>query len=254
VDRRKGNIPFFYVATFGTTSTCAIDPIFPLGKICEHEKIWFHIDAAYAGSACICDEFRHYLNGVEFSDSFNFNPHKWLLVNFDCSCLWIKDKVNLTSSMSINPATIPILQNAASEQGAVDFRDWQVPLGRRFRALKVWFVLRTYGVRGLQNYIRHHIKLAEDFENWLKKDTLFEIVSQRFFSLVVFKLKDRSNEFHKLLEDAIEKGGQAMISHTVVNGSYVLRFAVGATHTKHEHIENFKKLLLTEVEKLKHQP
>ncbi|RLW13129.1 hypothetical protein DV515_00000021 [Chloebia gouldiae] len=151
-DKAAGLIPFFFCATLGTTPCCSFDKLLELGPICNKENIWMHIDAAYAGSAFICPEFRHLLNGVEFADSFNFNPHKWLLVNFDCSAMWVKKRSDLIGAFKLEPL---YLQHHHQESGLVtDYRHWQIPLGRRFRSLKLWFVLRMYGVKGLQEHIR----------------------------------------------------------------------------------------------------
>uniref|UniRef100_UPI00398F8872 aromatic-L-amino-acid decarboxylase isoform X3 n=1 Tax=Pristiophorus japonicus TaxID=55135 RepID=UPI00398F8872 len=151
-DKALGLIPFYLCATLGTTPSCAFDNIMELGPICNSENIWMHIDAAYAGSAFICPEFRPLLNGVEFSDSFNFNPHKWLLVNFDCSAMWVKKRSALIGAFKMDPL---YLKHDHQDSGLItDYRHWQIPLGRRFRSLKMWFVLRLYGVKGLQEHIR----------------------------------------------------------------------------------------------------
>eukprot|EP01027_Heterolobosea_sp_BB2_P019277 GEZU01027070.1.p1 GENE.GEZU01027070.1~~GEZU01027070.1.p1 ORF type:complete len:309 (+),score=94.69 GEZU01027070.1:116-1042(+) len=152
-DKAKGLIPFCAVATLGTTSSTAMDRLDLIGPVCQEHDLWLHIDAAFAGSAFVCPEYRHYLKGIEYAHSFNFNPHKWLLTNFDCSALWVKERVHLSNALSITPE---YLRNKASESGLVlDYRDFQLPLGRKFRALKLWFVLRMYGIQGLQEYIRH---------------------------------------------------------------------------------------------------
>ncbi|XP_031791874.1 aromatic-L-amino-acid decarboxylase isoform X6 [Piliocolobus tephrosceles] len=151
-DRAAGLIPFFVVATLGTTTCCSFDNLLEVGPICNKEDMWLHVDAAYAGSAFICPEFRHLLNGVEFADSFNFNPHKWLLVNFDCSAMWVKKRSDLTGAFRLDPT---YLKHSHQDSGLItDYRHWQIPLGRRFRSLKMWFVFRMYGVKGLQAYIR----------------------------------------------------------------------------------------------------
>ncbi|GBL93386.1 Aromatic-L-amino-acid decarboxylase [Araneus ventricosus] len=149
-DREKGKIPFYVVATLGTTNTCAFDNLKEIGQICQREKIWLHIDAAYAGSSFICPEFRPFLDGVEYADSFNFNPHKWLLVNFDCSAMWVRDQTEITEAFSVNPTYLK-----HDKEGQIpDYRHWQIPLGRRFRSLKLWFVFRMYGIEGLRKYLR----------------------------------------------------------------------------------------------------
>ncbi|XP_026666219.1 tyrosine decarboxylase 2 isoform X2 [Phoenix dactylifera] len=200
-DLSAGLIPFFLCATVGTTSSAAVDPLSELGKLSKAYGMWFHVDAAYAGSACICPEYRHYIDGVEEADSFGMNAHKWFLTNFDCSLLWVKDQRPLVQSLSTNPE---FLKNKASQENAVvDFKDWQIPLGRRFRSLKLWMVLRLYGLENLQSYIRNHINLAEQFEQLIKTDSRFEVLS----------------------------------------GNFVLRFAVGAPLTEEKHIKEAWKVL-----------
>jgi aromatic-L-amino-acid/L-tryptophan decarboxylase len=161
VDKANGLLPFFVCATVGTTSSTAIDPIRPIAEICREHNIWLHVDAAYAGTAALCPEFRHLQDGVELADSYAFNPHKWMFTNFDCDCFWVADRAALIRSLSILPA---YLRNQATESGAViDYRDWHIQLGRRFRALKLWFVIRHYGVEGLQHHVREHVRLAQMF-------------------------------------------------------------------------------------------
>ncbi|KAK8496297.1 hypothetical protein V6N13_100145 [Hibiscus sabdariffa] len=238
-DRTTGLIPFFLCATVGTTSSTAVDPLLSLGKIAKSNGMWFHVDAAYAGSACVCPEFRHYMDGVEEADSFNMNAHKWFLTNFDCSALWVKDRSALVQALSTNPE---FLKNKASQANmVVDYKDWQVPLGRRFRSLKLWMVLRLYGLENLQCYIRNHIKLAKHFENLVVQDPRFEVVTPRIFSLVCFRLlppndEDHGNKLNGELLDAVNSTGNVFISHTVLSGKYVLRFAVGAPLTEEKHV------------------
>ncbi|XP_072956430.1 tyrosine decarboxylase 2 isoform X1 [Typha angustifolia] len=246
-DLSAGLIPFFLCATVGTTSSAAVDPLLELGKISKAYDMWFHVDAAYAGSACICPEYRHYLDGVEEADSFDMNAHKWFLTNFDCSVLWVKDRNALIQSLSTNPE---FLKNKASQENTiVDFKDWQIPLGRRFRSLKLWMVLRLYGLENLQNYIRKHIRLADQFEHLITSDPRFEIMAPKTFSLVCFRLippADDLDNGYKLnynLMDAVNTTGKIFISHTVLSGKFVLRFAVGAPMTEEKHIEEAWKVL-----------
>ncbi|XP_072989100.1 tyrosine decarboxylase 2 isoform X2 [Typha latifolia] len=246
-DLSAGLIPFFLCATVGTTSSAAVDPLLELGKISKVYDMWFHVDAAYAGSACICPEYRHYLDGVEEADSFDMNAHKWFLTNFDCSVLWVKDRNALIQSLSTNPE---FLKNKASQENTiVDFKDWQIPLGRRFRSLKLWMVLRLYGLENLQNYIRKHIRLADQFEHLITSDPRFEIMAPKTFSLVCFRLippADDLDNGYKLnynLMDAVNTTGKIFISHTVLSGKFVLRFAVGAPMTEEKHIEEAWKVL-----------
>ena len=152
-DKSNGLCPFFVGATVGTTSSTAIDDITKIGPLCVKNDIWLHIDAAYVGNSCICPEFRHFIDGIENADSFVFNPHKWMLTNFDCATLWVKDRTLLTDALEITPE---YLKNKASESGnVIDYRHWSISFGRRFRSLKLWFVIRSYGIEGIQSFIRH---------------------------------------------------------------------------------------------------
>ncbi|KAK6164405.1 hypothetical protein DH2020_001269 [Rehmannia glutinosa] len=239
-DIASGLIPFFLCATVGTTSSTAVDPLSALGKISSSNGLWFHIDAAYAGSACICPEFCHYIDGVEEASSFNMNAHKWFLTNFDCSALWVKERNALIESLSTNPE---FLKNKASQGNmVVDYKDWQIPLGRRFRSLKLWMVLRLYGLENLQAYIRNHIELAKKFEELVKLDPRFEVAAPRNFSLVCFRLLptennvECANRLNRELLDAVNSTGKLFISHTVLSNKYVLRFAVGAPLTEERHV------------------
>lgn len=233
-DIENGLIPFFLACTSGTTSTCAFDPISELGDICNEHDIWLHVDAAYAGSAAICPEYRHLINGVEKADSFNFNPHKWLLVNFDCSAFWVKDRKAITNSLSITPE---YLKNKSSESGEViDYRDWQVPLGRRFRSLKLWIVLRKYGIKKLQEHIRNHVQLAEQLEKSINEDGRLTVAYQRHLSLVTVVAK-AGNDSTKELYEKINSSHKFLVSHTVIDGTWVIRISIGSVSTRSEHVE-----------------
>ncbi|XP_068180844.1 aromatic-L-amino-acid decarboxylase [Antennarius striatus] len=233
-DKAAGLIPFYFCATLGTTPSCAFDPIYELGPICNEENVWMHIDAAYAGSAFICPEFRPLLNGVEFADSFNFNPHKWLLINFDCSTLWVKNQADLTGTFNVDPL---YLKHENQESGLVtDYRHWQIPLGRRFRSLKMWFVLRIYGVKGLQAHIRKQVNLAKEFESLVRADKRFEICAEVIMGLVCFRLK-HSNELNQKL---LKKITESRVIHLVpcqLADKFVLRFAICARTTESRHIQ-----------------
>jgi aromatic-L-amino-acid decarboxylase len=172
-DRRVGRIPFFVAATIGTTSSNAIDPIRAIGRICREQGLWLHVDGAMAGTAALCPEFRHFQDGLDLADSYCFNPHKWMFTNFDCDCFYVADRKTLIQALSILPE---YLRNQATESGAViDYRDWQIPLGRRFRALKLWFVIRHYGVEGLRHHVRGHVALAQEFAGWVQAEPHFEL-------------------------------------------------------------------------------
>ncbi|MEQ8850800.1 MAG: pyridoxal-dependent decarboxylase [Phycisphaerales bacterium] len=236
-DRAAGRTPILVGATIGTTSTTAIDPLRAIGEIAQNEGVWLHVDAAYAGAACVCPEFRWMIDGVEHADSFVFNPHKWLLTNFDLSAFWTRDRSGLIDAMSITPE---YLRNKASDSGAViDYRDWHIPLGRRFRAIKLWFVIRHYGVEGLRTYIREHVRLAEVFEGLVRADERFEIVAPRPLSLVCFRLRGEDDRTMDLMH-RINDSGRAYLTHTRVpvggEDRVVLRMAIGATSTLESHV------------------
>nr|XP_028559192.1 aromatic-L-amino-acid decarboxylase isoform X1 [Podarcis muralis]XP_028559193.1 aromatic-L-amino-acid decarboxylase isoform X1 [Podarcis muralis] len=233
-DKAAGLIPFFFCATLGTTTCCSFDKLSELGPICNEENIWMHVDAAYAGSSFICPEFRHLLNGVEFADSFNFNPHKWLLVNFDCSTMWVKKRTDLTCAFKIDPV---YLKHAHQESGLItDYRHWQIPLGRRFRSLKMWFVFRMYGVKGLQEYIRKHVKLAHEFKDLVLQDDRFEICADVILGLVCFRLKG-TNELNEALLKNINASRKIHLVPCNLRGKFVLRFAVCARTVESAHVQ-----------------
>jgi aromatic-L-amino-acid decarboxylase len=233
-DLADGVTPALVVATVGTTSTTAIDPLPEVGAICRDLGVWLHVDAAFAGAAAVCPEFRWIHDGLEFADSYCFDPHKWLLTGFDCDALWVADPAGLTSALSVLPE---YLSNAATSSGAViDYRDWQIPLGRRFRALKLWFVMRWYGVEGLRQHIRDGVALAERFAAAVTADDRFEVVAPHPFALVCFRLKDGDDRNETLLR-TINATGRCLLTHTKVAGRYVLRLAIGAPATRVEHID-----------------
>jgi aromatic-L-amino-acid decarboxylase len=186
-DRHTGLTPCFVCATIGTTSSNAIDPLREIGRLCRENNLWFHVEAAMSGTAALCPEFRHTHAGVELADSYAFNPHKWMFTNFDCNCFYVADRKALIQTLSILPE---YLRNQATESGAViDYRDWQIPLGRRFRALKLWFVIRHYGVEGLQHHVRRHVELAQWFAGWVKSDSRFELAAPVPLNLICFRHK-----------------------------------------------------------------
>ncbi|GAU96952.1 hypothetical protein RvY_08316 [Ramazzottius varieornatus] len=237
-DKADGLIPFYVVATLGSTPCCAFDSLVDIGPICQREKVWLHVDAAYAGSAFICPEFRHYMEGIEYADSFNFNPHKWMLVNFDCSAMWIKDSAELVEAFNVDP-----LYLRHDKQGLVpDYRHWQIPLGRRFRSLKLWFVLRMYGVEGIQGHIRQQVALAKEFEQLLKDDNRFEIVVPVRMGLVCLRLKG-SNELSEKLLKRINESGKIYVTPSKLREKYIIRFCVCATRTNSEDIKYSWKVI-----------
>jgi len=239
-DLAAGVRPVLVVATVGTTSTTAVDPVRAIGEVCREHGVWLHVDAAYAGVAAVCPELRWLHHGLELADSYATNPHKWLLTNFDCDAFWVADREALVGALSVLPE---FLRNTATESGAVvDYRDWQVPLGRRFRALKLWAVLRWYGAEGLRAHIRSHVELAAWLAGQVRADPRFEVVAPHPLSLVCFRLR-AGDEASEALLAAVNDSGEAYLSHTRVRGDYVLRLAVGATATERRHVEAVWALL-----------
>jgi len=236
-DKAQGYQPACVVATLGTTSSGAVDPLAPIGRICQKYGLWFHVDAAYAGTAALLPEKRWMLEGIESVDSFVFNPHKWLLTNFDCSVYFVKDKEALIKTFEIHPEYLKTGVDAVVN----NYRDWGIQLGRRFRALKLWFVLRYYGVSGLQKIIRKHIQLAQMFKEWLEADPRFEILAPVHFSLVCFRLNDgreeaELNELNRVFHQKINESGRIFLTHTSLRGKYTIRLVVGSRTTEEQHV------------------
>jgi aromatic-L-amino-acid/L-tryptophan decarboxylase len=246
-DRAAGLTPCFVCATVGTTSSNAIDPVPEIGRICHENKIWLHVDAAMSGTAALCPEFRHIHDGVELADSYAFNPHKWMFTNFDCDCFWVADRAEFIQTLSVLPE---YLKNQATQSGAViDYRDWQVPLGRRFRALKLWFVMRHYGIEGLQFHIRQHIALAHQFADSVKQDGRFELAAPAPLNLVCFRLKD-GDEANQTLMERLNRSGDLYLTHTKLDGEFTLRLCVGQTNTQARHVERAWRRIREEADAL----
>ena len=233
-DRQAGLAPFFVCATIGTTSSHGMDPLPQIANICRQHGLWLHVDAAMAGTAALCPEFRYLQAGLEHADSYCFNPHKWMFTNFDCDCFFVADRDALIRSLSILPE---YLRNQATESGSVfDYRDWQVPLGRRFRGLKLWFVIRHYGVEGLQHHIRRHVQLAQQFLEWVRSDERFEVVAPAPLNLICFRYRGSDEQNHHLM-DRLNRSGALYLTHTRLANKFVLRFCVGQTNTESRHVE-----------------
>lgn len=256
-DRAAGFTPIFVCATVGTTATGANDPVRAIAEIARRENLWCHIDAAYAGAACICPEHRAMIDGVELADSFNFNPHKWLLTNFDCSAFWTRDRAALIEALNITPE---YLRNKASDSGqTIDYRDWQVPLGRRFRALKLWFVMRHYGLEGLRAHLREHVRLGELFESLVRADDRFEMPTPRCLSLVCFRLKG-ADETNRQLVERLNATRRIFVTPTTVpvgpggEPRFIIRMAIGATRTEERHVRAAWELIQRETGSSPHIP
>ena len=233
-DRAVEHLPFFVCATVGTTSSTAIDPVRAIGEVCACENLWLHVDGAHSGSAALAPELRWVNDGLELADSYCFNPHKWMLTNFDCDCMYVADRAALIKSLSVLPE---YLRNRATESGAVfDYRDWHVPLGRRFRALKLWFVIRHYGEDGLRAHVGNHVALAQTFKSWVEDDTRFELAAPAPLSLVCFRHRG-GDEANQRLLDALNASGRLYLTHTRLDGKLTLRMAIGSTGTEQRHVE-----------------
>ena len=233
-DLAGGATPVMVSATVGTTSSGAVDPVRAIGEVCRREGIWLHVDAAHAGSATICPEHRGLVDGVEHADSYTFNPHKWLLTNFDCNCFWVADRAALIDALSVLPE---YLRNRATDSGEViDYRDWHVPLGRRFRALKLWFVIRHYGAEGLRSHVRRSVELAEWFAEQVEASGEFELAAPVSVGLVCFCHRE-GDAFNQALMDRLNRSGALYLTHTRLDDRLVLRLAVGGPATRREHVE-----------------
>ncbi len=235
-DRHAGLVPFWCCATAGTTSSMAFDPVPAVAAVCAEEGIWCHVDAAMAGSAAVCEELRWVTEGAAEVDSWSFNPHKWLFTTFDCSCLWLRDAGPLVDALSITPA---YLRNAASDAGAVvDFRDWQVPLGRRFRALKPWFVMRHYGREGLARHIREHVRLGHVVADHVLDDARFELAAPPALNLVCLRCTGEDADVRTTaLTQAVNASGEALVTPTVLDDRPAMRICVGQTWTTEAEVD-----------------
>jgi len=242
-DREQGHTPCCVVATVGTTSSTALDPLRPIGEIAQRYGLWFHVDAALAGSAAILPEMRWILNGIELADSLVFNPHKWLFTNFDCSAFFCRDPQTLTSTFAIHPEYL----KTDRDQEVTNFRDWGIQLGRRFRALKLWFVLRTYGVQGLQERLREHLALAQEFKGWVEESPDFEILAPVPLNTICFRFQpgkrsgsalppEELDGLNKTLLDEVNRSGRIFMTSTRLSGTFCLRLCIGQTETRREHV------------------
>ncbi|HVA17907.1 MAG TPA: pyridoxal-dependent decarboxylase [Candidatus Dormibacteraeota bacterium] len=233
-DLAAGRVPCFVSATVGTTSSNAMDPVRAIGEICREHKIWLHVDAAMSGTAALCPEFRWIHDGFELADSYCFNPHKWMFTNFDCDCFYVADRKALINTMSVLPE---YLRNQATESGAViDYRDWHIPLGRRFRALKLWFVIRHYGIEGLQHHVRRHVELAQQFASWVRDDKQFELAVPAPLNLVCFRHR-AGDAVNQSIMDRLNQSGDLYLTHTKLDGEFTLRLCIGQTTTELPHVE-----------------
>lgn len=252
-DLNDGFYPLCVVSAVGTTGSHAIDPIRAISEVCKKYKLFHHVDAAHAGNAAILPEYKWLIDGLELADSFVFNPHKWMFTNFDCSLFYAKDKNSLIKTFEILPEYLKT--NSTHEVN--DYRDWGIQLGRRFRALKLWFVLRSYGLEGIRSKFREHIELAQYFVQQLKDDGRFELLAPVPLNLVCFWYKpkgeeslEKLNDLNLSLEQKINNTGKAYITHTKLNGKYTLRVCIGQTNVEKRHVVALLDLLKEQVSEL----
>jgi aromatic-L-amino-acid/L-tryptophan decarboxylase len=245
-DINNGFTPCCAIATIGTTSTTAVDPLRQIGEICSKYKIWLHVDAALAGTALILPEFRWMIDGIEYTDSFVFNPHKWMFTNFDCTAYFVKDADILIRTFEILPEYLK-----TRTRGKVnDYRDWGVPLGRRFRALKLWCVIRMYGVNGLKEKVRYHIHIASELERMISREPDFEIMAPVNLNTVCFRYnrdgmsREQLNEINEKLNHILNDSGRIYLTHTKLNGYYTLRMVTAQTNVTMENVEKAWSLIM----------
>lgn len=231
-DRSNGLVPFFVCATLGTTGACAFDNVRQISLIAKQNSMWVHVDAAYAGTAFVCPEHRHWLDGIELVDSFAFNPSKWMMVHFDCTAMWVKNSNSLHRTFNVEPL---YLQHENSGH-AIDYMHWQLALSKKFRSLKLWFVIRNFGIEGLQQHVRHGVKLAQSFRMMLEMDSRFEVPADNHLAMVVFRLKGANELTEKLLKK-LNSEGKIHCVPASLKGIYVIRFTITSTLTTIDDIK-----------------
>ncbi len=245
-DIEQGYIPCCVVASIGTTGRLAIDPLAVIADICNEHDVWLHVDAAFAGTAALLPEYRWIIEGINEADSFVFNPHKWMFTNFDCSAYYVRDAEVLIKTFEILPEYLK-----TKSRGQVnDYRDWGIPLGRRFRALKLWFVMRSFGMEGIRKRLRQHIKLNDYFSEQLNSFEDFEVLQPALLNFSLFRYRpsgefdqEQLNLFNQQLLDQINRGGKAFLSHTKIDGMYAIRCVIGQTYVEKRHVDALLQLL-----------
>jgi aromatic-L-amino-acid/L-tryptophan decarboxylase len=251
-DRQAGYVPFFVCATVGTTSTTSIDPVPAIADICAREKVWLHVDGAYGGNAAVVPEMRHVLTGVERADSFVMNPHKWMFTPTDFSAFYTRHVDVLKRAFSILPEYLRTVEGST----VTNFMDYGVQLGRRFRALKFWFMVRTYGVEGISDRIREHIRLAHEFESWVRATPGWEVAAPVPFSTVNFRAcpknvpAEKWDDFNERVLNAVNATGEVFLSHTRLHGNFVMHLAIGNIRTEEKHVARTWELLKAEADRL----
>ncbi len=255
-DQEQGRVPLCIIATIGTTGSTAIDPLAEIARIRKKHKLWLHVDAAYAGSTLILPEYQWMIKGVQEADTFVFNPHKWLFTNFDCSAYFVRDKQALVRTFQL----VPEYLKTRSDEEVNNYSDWTIPLGRRFRALKLWFVLRYYGLEGLQQKLREHIAMAGEMKQWIEQHDDFEMLAPATMNLLCFRYNpghvSSEEELNRLNEELLHKingSGEIYMSHTKLSGRYTLRMVIAQTDVEKHHVEKAWEVIKEKAEEIKHQ-
>ena len=251
-DKETGYLPLCVVSALGTTSSTAVDPIDEITQITQKYGLWHHIDAAFAGTALLLPEFQHLIQGHQGADSYVFNPHKWMFTNFDCTVFFIREPQYLVNTFSLTPE---YLKTQLDDQ-VNNYRDWGIQLGRRFRALKLWFVIRTYGMEGIRAKLRNHLELAQKAKSWIENEADMEILAPVNFNTICFRMNpanlpsDQLNSLNESWMNRVNQTGKVFFSHTKLNDSYVIRWVIGQTDVQEKHIAAAWSLLKEEKQKL----
>lgn len=252
-DLENGFLPVAVIAAVGTTGTLGIDPIEELGKICKKHKVWLHVDAAYAGTAMLLPEYQWMIEGVELADSYVFNPHKWMFTNFDCTAYYVKDKEALLKTFEILPEYL----KTKTEGKVNNYRDWGIPLGRRFRALKLWFVMRNFGIEGIQTTLRGHMKMTNSLSQIIEKHQEYELIVPTTLNTICFRyynpqLTDEElDRFNEQLIHQINNSGEAYLTHTKFNGKYTIRLVIGQTYVTQKNVDKTWSIILKNAEEIR---
>jgi aromatic-L-amino-acid decarboxylase len=253
-DMRDGYTPLAVIVAIGTTGSTAIDPLRAIGEISKKYNLWVHVDAAYAGTALVLPELRWMIDGIEYVDTFVFNPHKWMFTNFDCSAYFVRDKEALIQTFEIMPEYL----KTPEDQRVNNYRDWGIQLGRRFRALKLWFVIRSFGVRGIQQKVRQHIQWAQELAEEIDRHPEFERLAPVPLATVCFRFKpagiedeETLTQYNSELLNRLNNSGKVFLTHTKLNGRYTIRFVVGQTQVEKRHVQEGWQLILETAEAIK---
>ncbi len=248
-DIQNGLIPLIVISAIGTTGSTSIDSIKENGEICKKYNVFHHVDAAHVGTALVLDEFRYLIDGIENVDTFVFNPHKWMFTNFDFSAYFVKNQEYLIRTFEIMPEYL----KTNVDNRVNNYRDWGIQLGRRFRALKMWFVIRSYGVEGIKSTVRKHLQLTQKFKNNIEQDERFELLAPVRFNLVCFRYNpgnlnvEELNKLNEKLLNSINKSGKAFITHTKLGDNYTIRVVIGQTYIEERNVDELWELFLSQI-------